>query len=66
MKQPMGEKVAQTADLDYKEMKALLKTLSDDDHALIHKLEIRHKAASNNYRVIVRVSREKNPEDGSK
>lgn len=57
-KQLQGEKVAQTADLEYSEMRALLKTIVEDDHCLIHKLEIRHKVASNNYRVIVRVSRE--------
>jgi hypothetical protein len=58
MTNQIGEKVAQVADLEYKEMRALLKTIVEDDHCLIHKLEIRHKAASNNYRVIVRVSRE--------
>lgn len=63
MKQPIGEKVAQFADLEYAEMRALLKTIIEDDHCLIHKLEVRLKQGGN-YRCIVRVSRENEPANG--
>ena len=53
------EKVASVGDLQYDEMKALLKTLAEDEYAIIHKLEIRKKAGDDLYRVICRVSREK-------
>lgn len=54
-KSALPEKVAVASDLTYAEMKALLKTLADDDHAIIHKFEIRKKQ-NNVYRVIARIS----------
>lgn len=57
------ERVAVASDLEYSQMRALLKTMAEDDHVLIHKLEIRYRAQRNNYRVIVRASREEDPEN---
>ena len=53
------EKVASKGELDVKELRALLKTMAEDDHLIIHKLEIRKKE-SGMWRVIVQASREKN------
>jgi hypothetical protein len=60
-KSALPEKVAVASDLDYAEMRAVLKTLAGDDHALIHKLEIRYKQSSNKYRLLARVTRVDNP-----
>lgn len=57
----LDERVAVASDLDYNQMRALLKTMAEDDHVVIHKLEIRFRAQRNDYRVIVRASREENP-----
>ena len=54
-----GDKVASVGDLERDQMMAMLKTLAEDEFVIIHKLEIRKKAGENNYRVIVRASREK-------
>jgi hypothetical protein len=51
-----------TSDLDYKQMRALLKTLADDDHAQIKKLEIRRKI-NGSYRVVVNVKEVENPDE---
>lgn len=57
------ERVAVASDLSYSQMRALLKTMAEDDHVLIHKLEIRFRAQRNDYRVIVRATREEDPEN---
>lgn len=53
------EKVASKGELDIKELRALLKTMAEDDHLIIHKLEIRKKQ-NGLWRVIAQASREKN------
>jgi hypothetical protein len=51
-----GEKVASVGEMEEKHMRALLATLAEDEHALIHKLEIRLKQGGI-YRVIARVTK---------
>lgn len=53
------EKVATKGELDIKELRALLQTMAEDDHLIIHKLEIRQKSGGL-WRVIAQASREKN------
>lgn len=60
------ERVAVASDLSYSQMRALLKTMAEDDHVLIHKLEIRFRAQRNDYRVIVRATKEEDPENPSR
>lgn len=57
------DKVASVGDLERDQMIAMLKTLAEDEYVIIHKLEIRKKAGENNYRVIVRASREKSAQE---
>lgn len=52
------DKVATVGDVDIKELRALLQTMAEDDHLIIHKLEIRQKQHGS-WRFIARVSREK-------
>lgn len=56
----MSETVSAKANLNYAQMRALLKTLADDDHALIKKLEIRLKQ-NGDYTVIANVERVEKP-----
>lgn len=53
-----NEKVAVADELELGDLKALLKTMAEDDNLLIHKLEIRQKQ-NGVWRVIARASREK-------
>ena len=57
----MSETVSAKAQLNYAQMRALLKTLADDDHALIKKLEIRHHKSNGEYTVVANVERVENP-----
>lgn len=54
-----AEKVAYTTEIAKQDLRALLKTMAEDDHLLIHRLEIRLKQG-NVYRVIARITRDKN------
>lgn len=54
-----AEKVAYTTEITKSDLRALLKTMAEDDHLLIHRLEIRLKQG-NIYRVIARITRDKN------
>jgi len=53
------EKVATKGELEIKDLRALLKTMAEDDHLIIHKLEIRQKQ-DGKWRVVAQASREKN------
>lgn len=53
------EKVATKGELEIAELRALLKTMAEDDHLIIHKLEIRKKQGGR-WRVVAQASRAKN------
>ncbi len=60
----LSKNLGATGVLDRSSLRAMLKTISEDDHAVIHRLEIT-EIGNNQYKTITQISRVENPDADS-